>query len=281
MPDPLQLPHLLHLLEDDSPMVQDAVLRELASFGDRLEPELSKIDLSPYAGQLDRLQELQRRQRMARLLDEWSDWFDLEDACDRLETALGMVAGYMDPTMREGRLAELLDGLARDFKATGAPQDAYRLARYLFRERGLSGATEDYYNPQHSNLIHVIENGPGIPISLACVYMLVGNRLGLRIEGCNFPGHFLARTVVYNEAFLVDCFNGGKMIPARSFSHARLGHVATGGAAIEMTASVPIIVARVLGNLANSYGILGDKRHRDLMNALLARLRAAFDDEEW
>ncbi len=56
------------------------------------------------------------------------------------------------------------------------------------RESVLGGTeTMDYGDPQNSNLVHVITRRAGLPISLACVYILVGQRMGLAIEGCNFP----------------------------------------------------------------------------------------------
>ncbi|PIE22372.1 MAG: hypothetical protein CSA62_12755 [Planctomycetota bacterium] len=39
--------------------------------------------------------------------------------------------------------------------------------------------------------------------------MLVGARLGLDINGCNFPGHFLDWIYYEGQIVLVDCFRGG------------------------------------------------------------------------
>lgn len=46
MPNPNNLPHLLKLLDDDSPVVQENVLKELASFGPSLQRELDRLHLA-------------------------------------------------------------------------------------------------------------------------------------------------------------------------------------------------------------------------------------------
>jgi len=65
--------------------------------------------------------------------------------------------------------------------------------QYLFDEEGFSGNLADYDNPRNSFLNDVLARRTGIPITLAVVYMHVGRRAGLWLEGINFPGHFLVR----------------------------------------------------------------------------------------
>ncbi len=47
MADPKQLPYLIQLIDDDSPVVQDAVIRELDSFGPSLKKELDRMSEPP------------------------------------------------------------------------------------------------------------------------------------------------------------------------------------------------------------------------------------------
>jgi regulator of sirC expression with transglutaminase-like and TPR domain len=56
---------------------------------------------------------------------------------------------------------------------------------------GFAGAT-DYYTADNSVLESVLRRRRGIPISLAMVVIGVGEALGLRATGINFPRHFLA-----------------------------------------------------------------------------------------
>src|SRR5260221_12527656 len=67
------------------------------------------------------------------------------------------------------------------------------LNAYLYEELGFSGNREHYDDPRNSFLNEVLDRRLGIPISLAVVYLEIGRRAGLRLEGVNFPGHFLVR----------------------------------------------------------------------------------------
>jgi len=54
----------------------------------------------------------------------------------------------------------------------------------------------------------VVSSRVGIPISLALVYMMVGSRAGMRIEGINLPGHFIAR----HAGVFFDPFHAGRIL---------------------------------------------------------------------
>ena len=53
--DPSQLPHLLALVEDDSRLIRDSVLAELAEFGPGLEEELARLPDPPSPAKLEQL----------------------------------------------------------------------------------------------------------------------------------------------------------------------------------------------------------------------------------
>ncbi len=67
------------------------------------------------------------------------------------------------------------------------------LNEYLFDELGFEGNRRRYEDPRNSCLNEVLERRTGIPITLSVVYMEVARRAGLRVDGVNFPGHFLVR----------------------------------------------------------------------------------------
>jgi regulator of sirC expression with transglutaminase-like and TPR domain len=62
------------------------------------------------------------------------------------------------------------------------------LNAYLYEELGFSGNRDHYDDPRNSFLNEVLDRRLGIPISLAVVYLEIGRRAGLRLEGVNFPG---------------------------------------------------------------------------------------------
>ncbi len=85
------------------------------------------------------------------------------------------------------------------------------LNHYLFTENGFHGSRSDYYNKDNSYLNDVLDDREGLPITLSVLYMELGRRLGLKIEGVGLPGHFVVRYVpAKGDAQLIDVFDGGK-----------------------------------------------------------------------
>ena len=62
------------------------------------------------------------------------------------------------------------------------------LGQFLFDDEGFTGNLGDYDDPRNSFLNDVLVRRTGIPITLSIIYMHVGRRVGLWLEGVNFPG---------------------------------------------------------------------------------------------
>ena len=86
------------------------------------------------------------------------------------------------------------------------------LNRFLFRTLGFRGNTEDYYDPKNSYLNEVLERRLGIPITLSLVFMEIGRRIGLHIEGVGMPGHFIVKCLHNGLEVFVDPFNQGEIL---------------------------------------------------------------------
>jgi regulator of sirC expression with transglutaminase-like and TPR domain len=112
------------------------------------------------------------------------------------------VARYLD---RLDALAAALRARLEDLRPRGV---IAALNRLLFEEEGFQGNTEDYYDPRNSFLNDVLDRRKGIPITLSAVYMEVGRRAGMDVEGVSLPGHFVVRA----EGLLVDPFHGGAIL---------------------------------------------------------------------
>jgi regulator of sirC expression with transglutaminase-like and TPR domain len=91
----------------------------------------------------------------------------------------------------------------------GAEECVVALNKFLFDDLGFWGNTDDYYDPRNSYLNEVMDRRTGIPISLAVVYMELGRRIGLPLEGVSFPGHFLVRLRLRGGMLVLDPFTGG------------------------------------------------------------------------
>ena len=269
------LPHLLALLDDDNAVVQEAVARELWDYGTRLEGLVAGLDPLPSPPVLKRLREVLADGARERLRAQWPLWYLEPSDADRLERALSLIADFEEhaqgrmPRVHASPLSTLLDELADEFREEEGPQDALHLSAYLFQKRGISGAVDDYYASHNSNLRHVLLSGRGIPISLVSLYVLTARRLGLRVGGCNWPGHFLARVGTGEEVLIVDCFNEGRSITVKDFLKMQGPSRLAASAVLDFDAPAEMIVGRVLNNLARSFHEVGDARNEELMMTLL------------
>ena len=157
-----------------------------------------------------------------------------------------------------------IDALAATVKRR-LPSDAFAeqkvvvLNRYLFNELGFSGNARDYYDPRNSYLNQVLERRIGVPITLSILYMEIGQRLGLRLQGVSFPGHFLVKLRVTGGQLVIDPFCGGET-QSESDLRARLALVLPQREADTLplprflqAATSRQILARVLRNLKGIY----------------------------
>lgn len=81
----------------------------------------------------------------------------------------------------------------------------------VYDGRGFKGNRDAYYDPRNSFLNDVLDRRLGIPLTLGIVLLEVGWRLGLPLEGVNFPHHFLIRFNGDALRLLVDPYDGGEL----------------------------------------------------------------------
>jgi len=281
MADPRQLPHLLQLLDDDSPIVREMVLRELASFGSGLDTELQVQGVRLSDTQRQHISALLVDRRRTHLGSEWPKWIDIADEGEKLEIALGLLSDFLSDRDDAPSLKSLLDKLVLEYESTHEVRDARSLAHFLFTIKRLRGADEaEYYNPQNMNLVHVIREKRGIPISLASLYILTGSKLHLSIEGCNFPGHFLAFAHENDHTYVVDCFNAGRFLEIEEFTRLDVTERISTRDILQLRCDSKTIVARSLRNLVNVYHRRGDLESKQFMIHLLEPLEPIDDEEE-
>jgi regulator of sirC expression with transglutaminase-like and TPR domain len=134
-----------------------------------------------------------------------------ETAIDLGYAAL-LIAAEEETRIDISRYLALLDEMgevARVRLAQSASVAVEALNEFIFEEMGFAGDQLDYYDPRNSFLNHVIDRRTGIPITLSVIYMEVGRRAGLRVEGVGMPRHFIVRVRETDsaEGTLVDPFH--------------------------------------------------------------------------
>ena len=142
----------------------------------------------------------------------------------------------------------------------GARVDA--LNKYLFNELGFTGNREHYDDPRNSCLNQVLDKRTGIPISLALIYIEVGRRAGVRVEGVNFPGHFLVRALQDlhtddpDEGLIVDPFHAGGILneaDCRALLQKHMGEETAFSPSLLARATRRQIMVRMLLNMKRLY----------------------------
>lgn len=201
-------------------------------------------------------------ERFAELMAREETQIDLARACLMIaqDAYPGLdVEGYLGEIER---LAARLRG--RLPRTQGSEERVVALNQFLFDELGYSGNADDYYDPRNSYLNEVLDRRTGIPLTLSVLYLEVGRRIGLALEGVSFPGHFLVRLPLRGSMLVLDPFSGGEP-QSEADLRARLRRVVPEGA----TGPVPLeevpldqflepagkrqIVARLLRNLKGIY----------------------------
>ena len=194
-----------------------------------------------------------------------------------LAVAALMIARIEYPCLDAGPYLDRIDAIGREAKrrvdaAREAPGDAppradpddyarvMALNEYLFGELRFVGNSVTYEDPRNSFLNEVLDRRTGSPITLAMVYMEVARRAGVRVEGVNFPGHFLLRCparrgLAQTDDLIIDAFHGGALLSEDACRRLRrhAGEEAGDESPLLVHATKPQILARMLLNLKRLY----------------------------
>ncbi|HMQ29338.1 MAG TPA: transglutaminase-like domain-containing protein [Chloroflexaceae bacterium] len=181
------------------------------------------------------------------------------------------------------------------------------LAAYLHGELGFRGDPGCYSapDPADSYLDRVLERRAGLPILLAVVYLEVGWRLGLPLQGVALPGHFIVRLADPEGDQLLDPFAGGAAWSLEDCERQVASYYGeTGPELLAMVMAPPgrgAILARILRNLKQTHlarddnaralaaverllmldaSDPGELRDRGLLRLRAGRLHAALEDLE-
>jgi regulator of sirC expression with transglutaminase-like and TPR domain len=198
--------------------------------------------------------------------------FVAQEPIDLARAALA-VAREEYPELDEGHYLRLLDRLAhgvQDGLPSGASPERKvgRLNSYLFHELGYNGNRTDYYDPRNSFLNEVLDRRTGIPLTLSIVYMEVGRRCGLRVDGVGFPGHFLCKVQLDGGELVVDPFHRGQLLGLEEIKRrlaAAVGDQVKFDARVLRAAKPREILVRMLQNLRSVY-----QERNDIPRALSA-----------
>ena len=223
---------------------------------------------------------------MSPALAAFTDLMQQDDARIDLAHACLMIAQDAYPELQVERYLGDIERLALRLRSrtpqTASPEERVAaLNEFLFGEVGFHGNAEAYYDPRNSYLNDVMDRKTGIPITLSVLYIAVGRRVGLPVEGVSFPGHFLVRLRLRTGMLVLDPFAGGAAQSAadlrerlqRVIPPGALDNVPVGDLPLEQflePATNRQIVARVLRNLKAIYRDADKPQQQlDVLNRML------------
>lgn len=173
----------------------------------------------------------------------------------QLDLAAIEIARFAYPSLVPETVLERLDTLASE--VSGGTHLALR--RVIGIRHGIGGNVDNYDAPDNSYLNRVLETRRGIPITLSILWMEVGRRAGLEMQGVGLPGHF----VVYAAGQLVDPFHYGEAIGFDEAA-ALIATAIGGDPRLDQRWLEPVgvadIIRRVLRNLENAHAPDADEQ---------------------
>ncbi|MCC7548859.1 MAG: tetratricopeptide repeat protein [Burkholderiales bacterium] len=199
----------------------------------------------------------ERFRRLAALPDERIDLIEGALLIAKCANADVDIEHYAD---RMEVLAQQLRERVREDDSNAARIGA--LNRFLFQEQGFGPNAEDYYDPRNSYLNEVLERRIGIPITLSILYMELGRRIGLPLQGVPFPGHFLVKCPLDEGLVVLDPFSGGASLTVKDLQE-RLREVRGG----EVSRAIVV-------------GMLGSATSRQILGRMLRNLKSIHLEKE-
>lgn len=140
------------------------------------------------------------------------------DSDIHLDEAALLISAENEPKLDIPYFLGCLDDMAKKFESiihrhSEPAISVTGLTHFIHQGERFTGNTQNYYDPKNSYLNKVIENRRGIPITLALIHISLGKRLGISVQGMNFPGRFLVK-YGQDPYTIVDPFSGRVLSPA-------------------------------------------------------------------
>ena len=223
-------------------------------------------------------------------LDYFTTLVQSDDDFPLLETAISLAQDEF-PGLDIQQVLDEVDVMSAKLKrrlmANAEPLEKLReLNHFFYEELRFAGNVNHYDDPHNSFINMVLTKRLGIPISLAVLWLELGQSMGLRVHGVSFPGHFLVKldlTYPQEGQVVLDPFSGEslsrddlaeRLIPwLHGAKPGRPQAISDDALANHLEPATPRdIIARMLRNLQEIYRRQGDGERLQKVQARLAVL---------
>ncbi len=203
---------LIQLLDDESPVVRNALVEEFQRIGEAGVILLSKVSrggnrllASRARVFLEKIQGPDPALEFTRFIRSVS--YEIETGCLLLNRVVFPACEPAEVCMRLDAIASRARQL---MLKPAAPWEKCRVInRVLFHEYGFRGNTESPDTPSNYCLPQVLLRRKGLPITLCILYQLAAQRCGLNLELVAVPGRYHVGCFLPDEPFYLDPFDRG------------------------------------------------------------------------
>lgn len=203
---------IVTLLEDPSEDVQHLMEEQLVKFS---MPELRELREKICELNLEiafHLDDLLQQKKLVSFIDELGQIAN--SGVYDLEVLVCFIARFIESDLTDEMIVHELDQLAakcKEYISTKRgiePEQA--LTEYLGQLCRFRGNDKNYYAVGNSSIHCLLKTKKGLPITLSILYVLIGKRVGIPVQGVALPGHFIAGIEKDGETIYLDPYNRGK-----------------------------------------------------------------------
>ena len=275
---------LITLIDDPDEGVYTQVRDRIVSLGDHVVPVLERAWEYDDLGDLfrNRIEDILQTIHLTAVTDRLKAWKET-GGDDLLEGAL-IISRYRYPDMDEqkvkARLASIRQDIWLELNDNLTAFEKVRVFNHIFFQiHGFKGNKRNYHAPQNSYINEVLDSRKGNPLSLAIIYQVLAEDLGLPMRGVNLPNHFVLAYLdedsiggadsgqqgEENILFYVNAFSQGDILGRNEINEFLEKLKIEPRASFYSPCTNMDIIRRQLNNLANSYEKLGDsERSKEL-----------------
>jgi hypothetical protein len=190
-----ELKALISLLEDPDWTVYEAVKNRLTSLGSEILPELKNSwEKNGDELFLERSSLIISEIQFSETFEQFKTWVS-GGGLNLLEGAF-LIAKYNFPDIEHEEIYQRIEKIKRDawlqMNDNLTPLEQIRVLNHIiYNIHKFTRNNTDFYSPKNSYINQVLETKKGNPVSLAILYLVVGNKLGLPVYGVNLSKNFI------------------------------------------------------------------------------------------
>lgn len=275
---------LITLIDDPDEDIYLEVRNRIVSLGGPVVADLERAWEVDDMGDLfrNRIEDIIHTIHLAGVTDRLKAWRD--GGCEDLLEGAMVISRYRYPDLDENkvksRLASIRQDIWLELNDHLTSFEKVRVFNHIFFQvHGFKGNKRNYHAPQNSYLNEVLDSRKGNPLSLAIIYQVLAEDLGLPLRGVNLPNHFVLAYLdedsiggadsgqdgEENVLFYVNAFSNGDILGRSEINEFLEKLDIPPRPSFYSPCTNMDIIRRQLNNLASSYSKMGDpERAEDL-----------------